>query len=184
MKCWVDFKVGDYETAYKWALETQKEAQNFFAIENNDLMAWVELTIGLCEERKGNYKKAEVALKSSIKKLDKGFGGAMKHNDQAFAHMLLGNIYVAKGQLVKAKDEYQFAEKVYDLLLAKKEGAGLSELYTKYAILGAILKDDLLAKHYLDLHTKHFKENQDERKKILKALKENNLTIMPLPSYD
>ncbi|MBA3814567.1 MAG: hypothetical protein H0X26_08835 [Alphaproteobacteria bacterium] len=178
MKAWVDLKNGDYERAYQWAERTQKMALEFFDKKNNDSIAWTTLVRGVYNEKKGNFKAAEEAMKESLERLERHYGGPMVTEDQAFAHRTLGNIYMTTKRLEEAKQQYQISEKIYSILYTKKEGDGLSELYTKFAILGAKLKDDFLAKHYFDLHSKYFKENYKQNKEIVDAFHAENLELL------
>ncbi|MBA3814470.1 MAG: hypothetical protein H0X26_08320 [Alphaproteobacteria bacterium] len=178
MKAWTDLKNGDYEEAYQWAVRTQKKALEFFDKKNNDSIAWTALIRGIYKEQRGDFIEAEKLVKESLERLERYYGGPQVVEDQALAHRTLGNIYMKVEQLEDARHQYQISEKIYDTLYTKKEGEGLSELYAKFAILGAKLKDDFLAKHYFDLHNKYFKENHEQKEEILEEFRKENLEFL------
>lgn len=179
MKAQADLKNGDFEEAYEWAEKTQKQALGFFDKKNNDSIAWTALIIGTYKEQKGDYVAAEEAIKEAIERLESYYEGPFKVEDQAVAHRILGNIYMKSERLNEAKNQYQLSEKTYKVLYTKKEGDDLSELYRSFAILGAKLKDDFIAKHYFDLHQKYFKENQKQKNEILDAFREEKMEFFP-----
>lgn len=178
MKAWADLQTGDYEGAYRWAVQARQEALDFFDHKDTDSFVWSTLVIGVYKKRKGDLDGAEAAIKESLVRLEKEFEGALEVTDQAFAHTVLGDIYVEKGKLLEAKKEYQIAEKIYDRIYNQKEGVGISDLYVSCAILGVKLNDDFLAKHYLELHQKHYGKEHHGTKKILQFFEENNIDML------
>jgi len=178
MKAWVDLKAEDYESAYIWAVKAQEEALDFFDHKNTDSIIWSAVVIGVYKLKKGDLKGAEATIKDSLVRLEREYEGPMEVMDQAYSHAVLGDIYTCKGKLIEAKAEYQIAEKIYNKLYSRKEGEGLSELYVSFAILGAKLKDDFLAKHYLDVHQKYYGPDHKGTKKILQYFRENNVEML------
>lgn len=134
--------------------------------------------IGVYQKTKGDFESAEATIKESLVRLEKEYEGPLEVTDQAFAHTVLGDIYVSKGKLLDAKKEYKIAEKIYNKIYTNKEGVSLSELYVSFAILGAKLNDDFLAKHYLDIHEKYYGKNHEGTKKILEYFQENNIEML------
>lgn len=178
MKAWADLKTGDYEGAYHWAVKAQQEALDFFDHDTTDSFVWSTLVIGVYKKQQGDLEGAEAAVKESLVRLEKEYAGPLEVTDQAFAHTVLGDIYVSKGNLSEAKKEYHLAEKIYNKLYSKKEGIGISELYVSFAILGTKLKDDLLAKHYLNIHQKYYGRDHQGTKKILQVFQENGVDVL------
>lgn len=179
MKAHADLKNGDFEDAYHWAEKTEKEALRFFDKKNNDAIAWAKLIIGAYKEQKGDFVGAEEAIKEALERLESYYEGPFKVEDQAVAHRIFGEICMKTERLGEAKKQLQLSEKIYKVLYTKTEGDDLSRLYTSFAILGAKLKDDFLAKHYFDLHNKYFKENIKQKKEILDAFQKENLNFYP-----
>lgn len=178
MKAWADLQTGDYEGAYLWAVKARQEALDFFDNENTDSLVWSTLVIGVYKKRTGDLQGAESAVKESLVRLEAEYGGPFEVTDQACAHTILGDIYVCKGNLLEAKKEYQIAKQIYNKLYSKKEGKGISELYVSFAILGAKLHDDFLAKHYFDLHKKYYGANHKGTQEILQYFRENNVDML------
>ena len=178
MKAWADLKAGDYEEAYQWAIMAQQEALDFFDNKNTDSFIWSTLVIGVYKKRKGDFAGAEAAIKESLVRLEREYEGPFEVIDQAYAHTVLGDIYACKGKLLEAKEEYQIAEKIYNRIYSEKGGDSLSELYTSFAILGAKLKDDFLAKHYLDIHKKYYGPHHKGTKEIIQFFRDNNIEML------
>ncbi|MBA3814701.1 MAG: hypothetical protein H0X26_09545 [Alphaproteobacteria bacterium] len=178
MKAWTDWKAEDYESAYKWAVKAREEALDFFDNENTDSFIWSTVVIGVYKLKKGDLVGAEAAIKDSLVRLEREYEGPSVVDDQAYSHTVLGDIYTCKGKLLEAKAEYQTAEKIYNKLYRKKEGDGTSELYVSFAILGAKLKDDFLAKHYLDIHKKYYGPDHKGTQKILQFFRDNNIEFL------
>jgi tetratricopeptide (TPR) repeat protein len=178
MKAWTDLRLGKLESAYQWALETQKQALEIFEEKNNDAITWALIIKAVYKKKKGDLDGAEKEIRESLERLTRNYGGSFETEDQAYGHIILGNIYVRKDQLVEAKNAYEIAEKIYGQIYSTVEGYGPCELYTNSAILGAKIKDDFLAKHYFDLHKKHFAEDSAGEKNILQAFEDNNVEIL------
>ncbi|OJW51118.1 MAG: hypothetical protein BGO67_12375 [Alphaproteobacteria bacterium 41-28] len=177
MKAWVDLKMGDYESAYHWAKIGLTQAKEFFGTKNNELIANLVLSMGLYKKNKGTYNEAEKYIKESLGRLENYYGGPYEVVDQADSNIILGDLYVEKGELLKAEKTYHLAEKILDTLFTRKEGDGYREVYAKLAILYSQLGDDFLAKHYFDLHKKYFSGDKIGSANILKAFKDNDLDI-------
>ena len=177
MKSWTDIRMGDDESAYYWAQKGLAQAKEFFGKNNNEVIAWLVLAIGIYKKNKREFEEAEKFIKDSIERFDTYYGGPYEVSDQADNNIILGDLYVEKGQFLEAQKAYQLAEKIYDSLYTKKEADGYRQVYTKLAILFSQLGDDFLAKHYFDLHEKHFGKDDKGTKQILKSFKDRDLHI-------
>lgn len=75
---------------------------------------------------------------------------------KGMGHRIVGEIFEAKEDLAKAFEEYTKAENLYENILHEKTLDELSLLYTRLAILGAKLGDDMMVERYLSFHIENF----------------------------
>ncbi|HUX79568.1 MAG TPA: hypothetical protein VMW10_07510, partial [Alphaproteobacteria bacterium] len=110
---------------------------------------------GACLASFGKLGEAQHIVEQTLESYEKSTGF---ENDslKGMGYCILGEIFEAKGDLTKAYEEYIKAEKLYDRILQEKTLDDLSRLYTRLAILGAKLGDDMMVGKYLSFHIENF----------------------------
>ena len=79
-------------------------------------------------------------IQRSIQIYEGIYKGQDKHQNQAFAHFVLGKNYYLYGQLDAAKQELLYSEKIYQKVQQSQRTSDVSELYKTLIQVGADLK--------------------------------------------
>lgn len=113
----------------------------------------------------------------AIENCNKLVNGSDKIFLQGWAHLVLGEIYEKKQNLLKAWREYRIAERIYDKITSVKEFDDISRLYSKLAIISAKKRRIDLTRKYLLLHIEHFGMDHPRTKDIILFLDKNELHV-------
>lgn len=177
LKAIVFFKLGDYESALHWAAQVYDQGVEYFEGGYNDVTSETLMTLATCNLYQGNIPNAKKAILESIVIYDKYYGGKYRHADQAYAHVVFGDIFAAENEFLRAQEEYKIAEKIYNNINPTKQSDNLSALYLKLALNGIHLNDEFPIRHYYGLHKKYFGRDHPRTLEFIKTLVEKKINI-------
>ncbi len=150
------FLSGKAEGQQKKLLNLYDKSISVYKTKKHKLSAVLLAMIGRTYNLQNDYIQAEFFLKQSIELFDSWFGHSYVHRDQAWAHVILGDIYMNASNYIKATQEYLIAEKIYKNAYVSLKSDEISVLYEKIILVSLKLKDDLMARKYQNFHMIYF----------------------------
>lgn len=120
--------------------------------ETHETVARAGIILALCELYDANISKAELLTDTAIASFTESYQSDSKNRLQAYAHMVKGDVLIAKQDLEGALESYTKALKIYQYEFTNMKVDDVSELYSRFINLGILMKNELLAKDYLDQH--------------------------------
>ncbi|MBA3814525.1 MAG: ATP-binding protein [Alphaproteobacteria bacterium] len=171
------FYNGEIEKAYQIVEEYYPHLLEIFASPECAVLVNIQLIRGACLIAFGRLDEALLLVKQSLHSYEKSSGF---ENDslKGMGYRILGEIFEAKGEFLKAYTEYKKAENFYEKILQEKSLDDLSLLYTRLSILGAKQGDDRMLEKYLSLHIENFGLTHPRTFKIKKFLDERGLSSL------
>jgi len=173
-------KLGNLPAAHKQAKRASEKVKLYFGDEPNMFYTKSLLIMArsMPQETKDEQQKAIALIKEAMSKFDDLYKNATrKHQLQAWAHVLLGDMYCTQNALNDACKEYQKAEAMYDGLYTQKTNDDFSEVYAKMVLVGAKLRDETLTNKYFQLHIKHFGLKHPRTFELIKYLDDQGLRM-------
>lgn len=139
------------------------------------------LVLAMCHLNEKSFKLAKTRVDEALDVLDTFFKGPDKVHEQAYAHMICGDIFVAEEKLSEAWEEYEKAETIYEKLLTNMSIADVATLYEKMALTAAKMDRQMITKDYFNKLREVFGVKHLGVMRVLEYMNKNNL---PLPLLD
>lgn len=171
--------LGHIEKAYELVRSCYSHLLEVFTTPDCAPLVNAQLVRGACLVALGKLDEALSLVQKSLEAYEKSSGF---DNDvqKGMGYRILGEIFEAKDNFVRAHEEYTKAENLYETILQEKTLDDLGRLYTRLAILGVKLGDDTQLSKYLSLHIENFGLAHPRTFEIKKFLDDRGLV---LPSH-
>ncbi len=174
LKSEILLKLGQYKDAYDSSLKLHQQAEIFFNQEPHQFTAVMLSMLAAATNQIGDVASAEKKINDSISTLSQIYQNeSSRHN--AFAHMVLGDIYRKQDKYKEAHQEYIYSEQIYNKVLKNNKIDDVSGLYARIAINGVDIKDPVITTYYLNLHKKIFGVAHHRNFEITTCLVKSNL---------
>ncbi|AIL13419.1 hypothetical protein IM40_07805 [Candidatus Paracaedimonas acanthamoebae] len=170
-------RLGKFEDSLKLATLCHDELMKICNTDCDYKAVRLKIIIAANYLLKNDLGKGLKHITQAIENCNKLVNGSDKIFLQGWAHLVLGEIYEKKQNLLKAWREYRIAERIYDKITSVKEFDDISRLYSKLAIISAQKRRIDLTRKYLLLHIDHFGLNHPRTKDIILFLDKNELRV-------
>ena len=141
------------------------------------IMADAMLALAMCYGEKGQIKEAQALIANALERYDNFYHGSEKNVDQAYAHVICGEIKEGSEDVLGAREEYQLAEKIYNKVFVTQKNNEMAYLYEKLAMNAIKRNDEVATTHYFDIMLKEFGKDCQRLERILRALKDKKQSL-------
>ncbi|MEN8236901.1 MAG: hypothetical protein ABFQ95_05100 [Pseudomonadota bacterium] len=161
--------LGRYLEAEAGFTAVKSQVQKYYGSSDNFLSASIDIARSDLYLRQGKNEAAMELLTKAKRTIDSCYP-LQSHRDQAYACVVKGDIFLAKGLYAESYNEYLEAQKIYDRLFVKRESDTLYKLYEKLTVVGAHLNNQEIIRTYLRLIIDHFGFDHVRTKKIFNIM--------------
>lgn len=170
------------EGLYAQARDCARQAYQISVKENGTwALSRAALVLAVCHLHDKELNLAKEKVEEAIGGMKTLFKGPDKVHEQAYAHIIYGDIFVAEENLPEAWAEYEKAEKIYENLLESMAIADVATLYEKMALTAARMDRQVVTKDYFNKLREVFGVKHLGVMRVLEYLNKKNL---PLPLLD
>ncbi|MGC8483795.1 MAG: tetratricopeptide repeat protein [Thermodesulfobium sp.] len=171
-------KLGELEKALDLAENSYKGLKKIYPNELHYKVLRTEIGIAFIYLKQGKLDDSLHLITSVIGGLSKFYKTPYESSLQPFPHVILGEIYEKRNDLLKALEEYKKAEEVYAHIFKTVEVDDISYLYKNLAVLGEKMKDEYTIKKYLHLLTDHFGLDHPKTIETIKYLDDHGYSAL------
>ena len=165
--------------------QSKKYAKEAYDIATKQSGAWVSgraaLVLAMCNLNDKNVKSAKASAEEALSVLDIFFKGPDKVHEQAYTHMVMGDIYEAEENLEQAFEHYKTAERIYEKLLTNLAIEDVAKLYEKMSLTAARMGKEMVTKGCFKKLRDLFGADHPGVMRVLEYLNEHKL---PLPLFE
>ncbi len=171
-------KKGKIEEAQKVLSTAEKLAREFYDGESVSFFGRLWVLKGYAQSLLGDYQQAQDLIQRSIQIYDVIYKFPDKHQNQAFAHFVLGKNYYLDGQHDAAKQELLYSERIYQKVQKSQRRSDVSDLYKTLVQVGADLKDEELIRNFLKKQVDTFGLRHPRTREIYAYLDEKGIVVV------
>jgi tetratricopeptide (TPR) repeat protein len=171
-------KKGKIEEAQKVLSTAEKLAREFYDGETVSFFGRLCVLKGYAKSLLGDHQQAQELIQRSIQIYEALYKAPDKHQNQAFAHFILGKNYYLERQLDAAKQELLYSEKIYQKVQKSQRTSDVSDLYKTLIQVGADLKNEELIREFLKKQVDTFGLRHPRTREIYAYLDEKGIVVV------